>query len=863
MNARTARILLCAVSFVAAADAAEFHVAPGGSDANPGTPDRPLATLQAGVNKLQPGDTLLIGGGTYRETVTFPRSGTAGKPITIKPRDSTPVLISGCDLVTGWKQDEDKRWRSKVGWTLGAGKDQLFCGTTAMREARHPNVSEPDLALPVDGLNPLQPTFATFNSLPGTLLTSKAVRSAEDGFWNGALYYGVHWDGWCAQSAIVNASKRAGALIAKNPTSRWWWDYSKPKPWVAPERGRGMLVGHRNALDAPGEWLREADGTLLFLAPEGQNPEGQVEFKRRHLALDLAGRAHIQIQGIQVRAASASLRNAESCTLDRCTFEYFTHFTIFDDGRNGEIDKQGDRGPLDRGEVAVLVGGSRNAITNCRFSYSAGGGLYVEGYGQTIHNNLIEECSYTCTYLAGLMVGWNGELLSGGHTITYNTIRRCGRALLHMDGSPATRNGNPQPYAAMLIAHNHLYDGMMQGRDGGLLNSYWTDAGAYNGTHTEFRNNVIHDGYDPMVIENGWELGLVYWDNNTHHINNHHNLLWSKPGTMEMPYLLNPPSVDCTWDASNRYLKGHRGGVDALTPQDYPEGKPFAFGHSETAAPAIPAWGPRVLSTVDLGEQELAPGSTFVRDGVSLDGGPTTLVLRYRLDDPRVNRGITPYDAATGRGTRACIIQDANKAEKSAKISGRWIPRNVVDGEYLKMPAVDLGEGYSRLHLVWASRNPAPKQLELRFDSPDAQPVAVLELPDTSAIQPGKETFLFPFRELKLPLPPAVRGKHDVYFVFKGGDGKEIGQTPFFRFEQYRGEVPLLPNEAVLEVRLDRADGELLTTIHPQATSGGLCQSAGKIEKPVPAGKHDLYFVYRGPAGSPITVESARLERGQ
>ena len=57
--------------------AADFYVGPGGDDTHPGTEAQPLATIQAAANKLQPGDTLLIRGGTYRETVTFPRSGTA------------------------------------------------------------------------------------------------------------------------------------------------------------------------------------------------------------------------------------------------------------------------------------------------------------------------------------------------------------------------------------------------------------------------------------------------------------------------------------------------------------------------------------------------------------------------------------------------------------------------------------------------------------------------------------------------------------------------------------------------------------------------------------------------------------------
>jgi hypothetical protein len=108
---------LAAVLLAAAAAAAtEVHVAPGGSDADPGTDAKPLATIQAAVNRLQPGDTLLIHGGTYRETVTFPRSGIADKPITLRPYRDEKVVVSGCDPVTGWTLHDAGRkiWKAPM-----------------------------------------------------------------------------------------------------------------------------------------------------------------------------------------------------------------------------------------------------------------------------------------------------------------------------------------------------------------------------------------------------------------------------------------------------------------------------------------------------------------------------------------------------------------------------------------------------------------------------------------------------------------------------------------------------------------------------------------------------------------------------
>jgi len=58
------------------AGAAEYYVSPTGSDANPGTIDKPFGTIQKGADTAVAGDTVWLRGGTY--AITTPKSSSAG-----------------------------------------------------------------------------------------------------------------------------------------------------------------------------------------------------------------------------------------------------------------------------------------------------------------------------------------------------------------------------------------------------------------------------------------------------------------------------------------------------------------------------------------------------------------------------------------------------------------------------------------------------------------------------------------------------------------------------------------------------------------------------------------------------------------
>ncbi|MFI5380316.1 MAG: right-handed parallel beta-helix repeat-containing protein [Tepidisphaerales bacterium] len=85
--------------------------------------DEQTRTIGDAVRNLAAGDRVIIHGGMYRETVVVAASGTAEKPIIIEPATAEHVVVTGADLITDWKREDEKDrmfstpWPHKfIGW---------------------------------------------------------------------------------------------------------------------------------------------------------------------------------------------------------------------------------------------------------------------------------------------------------------------------------------------------------------------------------------------------------------------------------------------------------------------------------------------------------------------------------------------------------------------------------------------------------------------------------------------------------------------------------------------------------------------------------------------------------------------------
>ncbi|MEE9365707.1 MAG: DUF1565 domain-containing protein, partial [Dehalococcoidales bacterium] len=86
--------------------AREIHVSKAGSDSASGSHARPYLTINKAASVAQPGDTVTVHAGTYREWVKPIRGGTDdSKRITYRAAPGEEVFIKGSERITSWARE--------------------------------------------------------------------------------------------------------------------------------------------------------------------------------------------------------------------------------------------------------------------------------------------------------------------------------------------------------------------------------------------------------------------------------------------------------------------------------------------------------------------------------------------------------------------------------------------------------------------------------------------------------------------------------------------------------------------------------------------------------------------------------------
>jgi len=462
-----------------------YFVSTTGSDWARGTLNAPFRTIQHAANLVRPGDTVLIRGGTYHETVTPVRSGTQRAPITFAAYNGENVTIDGADPISGWTRYSGSIWHARVSGGMGLGADQVFIDGQMINEARWPNTS----------LNLAQPAVAHARAVRGangiaTIYDPNLTQ--PDGYWNGALIHILPGQGWVSQTAWVRSYRR-GQLT-------FYYQNMDSGTMERPSAGNAYyLFGKFQALDSPGEFYHDpTTGQLYVWTPTGDSPSNHaVEIKERQYAFDVSGKSDIHLDGINFVAATirSDARSAR-LVINHLHASYTSQFQVQMSGWNQPID----------GGISLM--GPQSLLENSVIQYSAGDGVYVGGGLSRVTNTVIHDVDYNAGDSAGIRV------MAPWVQVDHNTIYNAGRSGVEHFSWGAK------------ILYNTIHDVMLQTTDGGATYTIRS-----NGGGTEIAYNRIYN-----VKTAGFGGAGIYLDNDSSNYIVDHNIVYNVNNALKLNY---------------------------------------------------------------------------------------------------------------------------------------------------------------------------------------------------------------------------------------------------------------------------------------------------------------------------------------
>lgn len=308
---------------IAAPTDASCYVAPDGNDGAAGTVDRPLRTIQAGIDRLiaQGAGNLAIRGGIYREAVSLRNlTGARDAPILIHRYGSEPVTITAAEVLIGWAPctpaDEAALGVPLNGvYVVRLPSDRLAHGAPLSLNPHEAGewlsvaTARADLAQ-LDDPSDDRRFFSASPSLSPDGRVMGFVDSKLKGLtpaqMRGARLLFHHAPNIVTNDPIASYDPATGAIVLARQNEKVQRENNQPVL-------RYALQNISTGLSR-GRWLvREEDEgktVALYLYPnDPANLEGGIEVSLRGICLDLGNAAFVTLAGINfVRAAGDALR---------------------------------------------------------------------------------------------------------------------------------------------------------------------------------------------------------------------------------------------------------------------------------------------------------------------------------------------------------------------------------------------------------------------------------------------------------------------------------------------------------------------------------------------------------------------------
>ena len=413
-----------------------------GSIYGTGNIDDPFITIQRAANEMQPGDTCIIEGGTYKEQVTVPISGTSEAPITFKAMDGHKVIIDGTEDIGGFELVGDNIYCTQEMKFSLLEDDGIFADGNFLNYAKFPSDNATNYSF-----DNIKWFYAEDGSSVNTIVCEEL--NQPDNYWNGAYVKIVPGPGWYMYKAKILSSSN-GQLIVED------------LPYEVTKGNKFYIYKSLNALDDDNEWFYDNSTRKLYVKlPQGQTPENtRISARIRNYGFNVNNKSYINIENIDFDSTGINVNDSDCCIFDNLNISDFSKpielSGIGNVLKNSHIERA-------FGDISIDVKGTDNIIFNNLIEYGNGGTLVDMG-GQ---RNKLSYNTIRYSVRQTVLVAESKE-----NIIEHNEISHC--ALYTND--VGTIYGGFGDGANTQIRYNVLHDGLGTGIGDGI----YLDNGAAN-----------------------------------------------------------------------------------------------------------------------------------------------------------------------------------------------------------------------------------------------------------------------------------------------------------------------------------------------------------------------------------------------
>lgn len=371
-----------------------FYVSPSGDDRNPGSLEKPFATLEHARQSRRghPGDIILRGGTYYLPApvvFTADDSGTPEHPVVIQSYPGEkPVISGGIRLQSlDWQPYKDGILKTLVPADLQT--EEIFVNGERQILARYPN------------FDPAAQYFDGFAA--DAISTNRSVRWADP---TGGYYHAMHPALWGDFTWRITGKKPTGEV-----TLEGGWQNNRG---AAAHRTIRFVENIFEELDSPGEWfLNHTTHILYFYPPAGLDlAHATFEATRLRSLVGFRGTAEKPVRFISLKGLA--FRQAARTVMDTKEPLMRSDWAIY------------------RGGALFLEGTEDCSIEDCRLDQLGGNAIFVNLYNR---RTVVRGCEIA-------RAGANGVCFIGDPQATRNPLFNYGKVnrFEELDSTPGPLN---------------------------------------------------------------------------------------------------------------------------------------------------------------------------------------------------------------------------------------------------------------------------------------------------------------------------------------------------------------------------------------------------------------------------------------